>query len=181
MKKSLSKKLASTRSQISKRWQTYQRNKKKILKQRLTEERKSEKISELFFDTKAKVSKQWQNYGKYRYQSKYKSRFYGLQLKNRVNIKSGYIKDYKVDTLKGITKFSKNEKELSKIRYIVVILKIYLPETETFTFISDSFTPEAFRNKTGTEIQGLVIDKFKALESYEGFELRNVYLKIIYK
>lgn len=177
MKKNLSKKLTVSRKKIKSRWETYQRHKKKIQKKKITKEKKQQQIEKLHSETKTKVSKVWGDYGQKRYEATHKSKYTGLRILNREKIKTGVVENYKLVNLKGLQRLSQHK----DIRYLLVVLKIYLPETDTYTYASDSFTPLSMKGLTGKEITDLVLEKFRALVRYEGFQVKSTTIKIIYE
>jgi len=69
-----------------------------------------------------------------------------------------------------------------KVRYILVTLKIRLPESDVTQYISDVFTPESFEQmkENYNNIMEKILEKLSLVAKYDGWELVSQHIRLIY-
>ena len=170
-----------TRKQISQHWQKYRSKKHTIVElpkyrkklYKLKSQNKPEKISELrekYFDRKEIFVRKLE-YGDLKITKKHKQKF---SEQDFYSVRKGKHLD------PIISKIFADQKK--KVRYILVTLKIRLPETGQVMYVSDTLNPKSFERmqSQGETAMSKVLEKLSFVAKYDGFEIISKHLRLIY-
>lgn len=181
--------LKNQRTKIQKVWDSYHKKVDKIENSKFSRSVKNKRKKSLLEKTQNKISKTWSNY-----QISKHNKTHDLKILSTQNIYQGEIKNYKEKSISNET-ITKNLKTLlrsKKVRYILVVLKIKILDSEQILIVSDSFTPESLNIQFDRDenILNLIQEKLlfsKAQENREikydlsnGFEILEISYKVIY-
>jgi len=189
MRKSIANKLVITKSKVSRSWQHYRTEKKKVLsKKRLALEFKKGLIEELRSNTRQKISGQWVEYRERKYSLLHRSPYAGFSYSEKKTtrtaetIQKWYKATNKYDTTKLDKQFSKIYNEPG-VKGIFLIFKAKDEQTGLYHYGSNYYTKFHFDRlqQSGKTVYDDLADKLKALRSLQEYTLKSVHMRIIYE
>ena len=194
------KKAEVTKRKVSKHWQAYRTEKKRIMSlKRMPPEFKKGLIEEKLQSTRGKISGDWGDYRSYKYGKIHKSDIPGFSLVGKQTGKKWTDKQ-------GITKYSEFDKTIHKIYKapesfsenkwdktisgvlerknvlgVVAVLKVK-NENDQIMYISDFITKSMMSriNAAGYNVFEHIGYKAKSEKSLEEFELVSYYMRVVY-
>jgi hypothetical protein len=199
MKRALSKKLSSSRNKISRLWQHYRTEKKKILsKKRLPLDLKRGLLAEQREITKNNISSRWSDYREQKFAIVHKSKineFYFVKklTGNYKTTETGEKKYYKFENTfqeyykakRGYDEY-KLDKQVNKILSdqkvlgILVTLKVQDEDSGLIHYVSAFINREQLE-RLDIPIYDHVVKKAQFSKSMQDFKLKGTYLRVIYE
>jgi hypothetical protein len=200
MKKQITKKLQSSRKSVSRLWQKYRLQKKKIqAKKTLPSDIKRGLIAEQREITKNNISDLWLNYREYKQSYFNLSKYENFSLVKtltgnyRTNAETGKKKYFKFNNTfqefykaqRGYDEYYLNEDVQSILGKpgvigVLVTIKILDEETGLIHYVSDFVNAPKLARMEGS-LYDSVIQKAQAKKSMQEFELKGIYLRVIYE
>ena len=198
MLKKITKKLDTTKSQVSKEWAHYRFSKLKVsARKRLSKEEKKQILASELDLTRSKISKDWTDYRETKYSILHKSPYAGFSFsKTQVGVKKEvdgeqqffrfhytYQKIYKAKKGYDVDKLDKVIPDIFKdknVQGVLVVFEIHSKETDTRQVISNYITPDLLEVIEEQEytIFEYVTSRFAG---YGDYELKIIYMRVIYK
>jgi hypothetical protein len=181
MLKIISKKLSSTRYKVSRSWQSYRTEKKKILRSRLSEETKKEYLQHEREKRYERISNYYKNYREVKHGLLYKSEFPDFSFSKNVRTPNTnqkfYIAKRTFDTDK-LDEIIPNILDQKNVKGVMVIQDVYNQELKHKSTVSKYITKENL-NKTKGDIYSYMNENIFGLYQYRGYKMKNIQIRII--
>jgi hypothetical protein len=181
MKKQVQTQLTNTLKKVKTNWQKYQKEKQRILNMHLSSHIKQRKILNIRTKTRTKIHYSWSGYQEKKYAITHKSSIQGLSLQKRKKHKTSDERFYKINRGADKTKIFDKIKKTKRVKYVLIVLKIRMDETDQIIHVSDSYTPIRLNKIDSNEIINNTLEKFNLKKKYEGFTLLSTSIRIIYE
>jgi hypothetical protein len=178
------KALLKTRKKVSKEWQTYREKKSKILTRRISSMTKQKLIQGLKAKTLENISGDFATYRIKVYNADTK---HPLIKKREYKIKTGFEEHFKVrkPDSKSAYKALLRAKRFSDIRYILVTIELYMIDTDSVQYISQTFSPLAVErideNVVNDIINSFILKNSNTSQINNDYTIKNVFIRLIYE
>lgn len=179
--KKTQKALSTGKDKQAKAWEKYRTKKAQIQKRRIGSMRKVALIEKELEKARGTVSRNWNIYRGQKFSYYHKSRFTGLTFEKKKRSKSTLQEFYKVRKPDNLDNIVGNIFDQHKVRYVLVMLEIRLPEGQV-QWVSDVFTKPAYDATMGREetLMEAILEKLSFLQKYEGYEILSIHIRVIY-
>jgi hypothetical protein len=187
MKKAVSKKLEVTRRKVSKLWQHYRTEKKKILsKKRLPLDLKRGLLLEQREVTKKNISVKYEDYRGYKFGVSHKSEFPDFSYSKKhvtANTTQEFFTARKNYNEGNLDRLIPKILDRPGVIGVGVIFRVKDEDTELVHHVSDFITKGLVRKlqEKNISIYDHISDKLKYSKSVQEYELKNISIRIIYE